>query len=229
MGVMVLIINIATLRSSVRFRIPRKHKARIQGGNAHVHRIVRRPVNRQVKPTEDFYKPLDGNISWSDNYICGFLNFGSQYDVILFTTMYYEESVITDFMNEIDVTASLAKFSKEKLRPILFADESLIEYNDSNLVNQICEMGWLVFKVPHYNEYGFPVFKTMFRFIQQYWVSDWYGYFNGDILFDNSLLDTLSFLYNARDIYDRPISLVTGHRFLTPVRCLSTFDVMPIN
>ena len=145
---------------------------------------------------------------------CGDLNAERNYDVILFTTIYYSESTVEYFMNQIHVTSSLVAASNGSIKAVLFPDELI----SSTISEYICSLGWTVLKIPKANKYGFPVFKSMFAKVQKLWNATWYGYFNGDILFDETLLSTLKFLEKPNDFWNTTVRFASGRRFWAPVR-----------
>ena len=145
---------------------------------------------------------------------CGDLNTKRKYDVIMFTTMYFSKSTIEYFMNQIRVTSSLVAASNGSIKAVLFPDEFI----SSTFSEYICSLGWTVLKIPKANKYGFPVFKSMFAKVQKLWNATWYGYFNGDILFDETLLSTLKFLEKPNDFWNTTVRFASGRRFWAPVR-----------
>ena len=73
-----------------------------------------------------------------------------------------------------------------QIQPILFTFET-----DDNLIKLAKTLGWLVFDVPRLSKTKVPFWKEMYFAAQNYGDSVFYGYFNGDILFDDGLLNTV--------------------------------------
>ena len=93
-----------------------------------------------------------------------------------------------------------------KIRPILFIDDT-----DANLISFASGQNWTVVPVPAKSRHGTPQLKDMF-FMSQKLVpgSVFYGYANGDLLFDVGLGDTLETVAKYLDQLRR--SLVIGMR-----------------
>ncbi len=51
--------------------------------------------------------------------------------------------------------------------------------------------GWKVFQIPSFNKYGTPFFLPMFNKSMELGKSIFYGFSNGDILFEDGLTETL--------------------------------------
>lgn len=80
------------------------------------------------------------------------------------------------------------------VQPILY-----IEGNASGIHIRARNAGWKLRPVPRLN-HGIPVFKAMYEDALSVMDTPYYAYANADILFDNSLVDTLSSLYESNII-----------------------------
>ena len=92
------------------------------------------------------------------------------------------------------------------IQPVLF-----IERNQSNsLANFALANGWIILQLRRTHKMGLPFLKDMLTDIQQKHNSTFYGYVNGDILFDQCILATLIAVKQYLK-YDHNI-LITGRR-----------------
>ena len=92
------------------------------------------------------------------------------------------------------------------IQPVLFIKE-----NQSNsLPNFALANGWIILPLRRTHKIGLPFLKDMLTDIQQKLNSTFYGYVNGDILFDQCILDTLIAVKQYLK-YDCNI-LITGRR-----------------
>ena len=146
----------------------------------------------------------------SDILICGDIK-NVRYNLVLFTTMYYDVDHMPFFLNTVRVTASLQ--SDFSFQGVVYIDNprSFIDKNATYLIRIACNLGLVVLLAPHCNEDNFPVFKSMFNVSMQLLDADWYGYSNGDILFDDSLLTTLDFIQYHITAFKVPI--FAGRRY----------------
>ena len=92
------------------------------------------------------------------------------------------------------------------VQPVLFATDFR-----SPLVRLAVRLGWHVYRVPRANGLGTPFLKDMFAHLRAlHNASDYYGYANGDILFDDGMLATLRNLQSK--LAALPNQLVIGRR-----------------
>ncbi len=77
------------------------------------------------------------------------------------------------------------------MQPMLFVSSPVIE---RYLVMVACERGWHVLTAPVCVKNKLPVLSYMFRAAQSVQHSTFYGYANGDIVFDESLIKTLEYI-----------------------------------
>ena len=101
--------------------------------------------------------------------------------VILFTTFSDNKQKISIFENTIKIWSLLKPF----VQPILYC------YNYSCLEKwrgQAKTYGWHIYKAPVSNEEKLPLLKYMYLHAIKLYKSNFYGYCNGDILFDKSFL-----------------------------------------
>ena len=148
-------------------------------------------------------------------HICGDI-MENEYDLILFTTVYYDKTHSNFFLNAMRVTASLQ--SSFNLQGVIYIENPMkfVDNNATFMIQTACDLGLVVLLCPHCNRDNFPVFKSMFNVTMAIWNSKWYGYTNADMLYDDSLLKTIDFLYglNRSD----PVPIVAGRRFHTKVK-----------
>ena len=99
-----------------------------------------------------------------------------------------------------------------KVRVILFNDRT-----DESLIHFAKELNWTVLSVPAKSVYGTPMLKQMFFTCQKHVPESlFYGYANGDILFDAGLTDTLQLVGSYLDQLSQ--SLIIGRRTNFKVR-----------
>lgn len=92
----------------------------------------------------------------------------------------------------------------EKVVKLLFTNHIKLESNASTKL-------WNPLPVTHQSEDGYPVLRTMFNTAMRISLTDFYVYANSDILFDTSMLETVTSLKQFFDFNRRPI-LVIGRR-----------------
>lgn len=71
-----------------------------------------------------------------------------------------------------------------------------IEDAPGNLAELAKKLGWNVHIIPRVNEFGTPYLKEMFQFVYEKYNSTYYGFCNGDILFEDGLTKTLKAVSN---------------------------------
>ena len=93
-------------------------------------------------------------------------------------------------------------------QPVLFSSNLTRRY-DSIARN----LGWHVYEIPRTNDYGTPYISDMVEVIMNgTYDSIFYGFANGDILFDNSLYHTLMSVVAYKHNQTNATVLVTGRR-----------------
>ena len=95
----------------------------------------------------------------------------------------------------------------DNVQPLLYTDSSPF---NSSLVNASLQHDWLINPVLHRNIHGTPFLKDMYHKASSLVRSKFYGYCNGDILFDEGLVDTLAGI-NRTFPDDKPL-MVIGRR-----------------
>ena len=93
---------------------------------------------------------------------------------------------------------------QNQVTPVFFYSSFDVLYNMSD------SCGWKMLKVPMSNKWGVPILRTMFLEAQKHFDSHFYAYANADILFDESLLETLAAVIAAKPT--APHILITGRR-----------------
>jgi hypothetical protein len=68
--------------------------------------------------------------------------------------------------------------------------------NDSSLSSYVKDRGWTSYPIIRHAAGGSPILKSMFEKVLKNFNSTFYGYANSDNLFDSSLLETLTTIYN---------------------------------
>ena len=94
------------------------------------------------------------------------------------------------------------------MQPVLFSSNSSQEYDSIAR-----DLGWHVYEIPRTNEYGTPYISDMVDVIMNgTYDSVFYGFANGDILFDNSLVATLTSI--IKNVTSLPLAsiLLIGQR-----------------
>ena len=93
------------------------------------------------------------------------------------------------------------------IQPILF-------YNQSDPMtwdNLALNMGWIGFPIGRTNKYGTPKLKDFYATVTKRFKSKFYGYCNGDILFDEGMKNTLKQMLKHNSI-SKKSALVIGRR-----------------
>ncbi|OWF55609.1 uncharacterized protein LOC110458058 isoform X2 [Mizuhopecten yessoensis] len=90
---------------------------------------------------------------------------------------------------------------KPVIQPILFTNETLLK-------EEAVEKGWDVLPI-RMSGRGVPILKYMYRDVMEKYVSPFYAYSNGDILYSHTLIDTLKAVMNSSYLLnDKPIMIV---------------------
>lgn len=105
---------------------------------------------------------------------------------------------------------------KKYVNPIIFT-------NDTHYTKLCKDAGWDVFPISHYAAGSAPVLKTMFLQAMENYNTSFYAFANGDILFEDGLIDTLTLMLEEMPLENmtRPM-LIIGRR--TNVKYLSKND-----
>ena len=184
------------------------------------HTITDRSKHRHVAESlksdhGNFSCPLHYNSSYVQSHIsnltiCSDTN-SKTYDLLLFTTMYYSNASLYMFKNTVRVTASLQE--QFNLKAVMFIENpgAFVSANETNFIQDACNLGWTVLLAAHCNKFGYPVFKSMFDVAMSTWDAEWYGYMNADMLFDASLLQTIEFIESKSDVITIP--MLVGRRY----------------
>ena len=157
----------------------------------------------------------------SDLHICGDIH-NIEYKMIFFTTMYYSASSAQFFRNTLHVIASMKR--DHNVQPVLFIESprSFVDNNATNFIQSACDLGWVVLLVQHCNHHAFPVFKSMFNVTMTTWSNaQWYGYSNADMLFDDSLIETVDFIQSRVGVLKIP--MIMGRRYNLAVRTFKVY------
>ena len=72
------------------------------------------------------------------------------------------------------------------VRPVVFSNTT-----DGELIALAKEYKWDILPMTRVNSYGTPFLKEMYQEVFKNYNSTFYGYANGDLLFDASLIETL--------------------------------------
>ena len=123
--------------------------------------------------------------------------------VTLFTTMH--DSTKNHYLYENVIY--LHSWLQPRVQPMLFVSSPKIE---EHLVKSACALGWYVLTAPTCDRNKLPVLKNMFLAAQQVQKSTFYGYANGDIIFDESLVKTLSHIETIKQYFEQ--ALFVGSR-----------------
>ncbi len=123
--------------------------------------------------------------------------------VTLFTTMHDSAKNHYIYKNVIHLHSLL----KPRLQPMLFVSSPVVE---KQLVKLACSLGWHVLTAPTCDRNKLPVLKDMFLAAEIVQESNFYGYANGDIVFDESLIETLVFMDSIKQHFKE--ALFVGSR-----------------
>ena len=95
------------------------------------------------------------------------------------------------------------------MQPVLFSSNFTRHFD--SIARQL---GWHVYQIPRVNDHGTPYISDMLGVIMNKDThnSTFYGFANGDILFDTTLSETLKALANRQRALPRAPILVTGQR-----------------
>ena len=93
------------------------------------------------------------------------------------------------------------------IQPILFYNQSDPMIWDNLALN----MGWIGLPIGRTNKYGTPKLKDLYVKVTKTIISEFYGYCNGDILFDDSMKNTLKQILKQNTVSKRS-ALVIGRR-----------------
>lgn len=101
---------------------------------------------------------------------------------ILFTTVSNRTDKLLVHINTI---RNWATFFPD-VQPVVFT-----MFTSGPIIDVALANGWIILPVPRTNKYNAPFLKSMFASVIGKWNATFYGYVNGDILFDRGLLTTL--------------------------------------
>ena len=99
---------------------------------------------------------------------------------------------------------NLALF-RPQIQPILFTYET-----DERLIKLAKSLGWIVAEIPRLGKIKLPIWKDMYFAAQNRSDSLFYSWFNGDILFDDGLIKTLTTIEQYLNQLNKP--LIVGRR-----------------
>ncbi len=131
-------------------------------------------------------------------------------DQVLLTIFTTFKSSADRFKIHSNVLLNWAQF-RPQVQPVLFAFQT-----DEKLVDQAKDLGWIVLPVARLNPTKVPFLRDMYSKAKEAVNSIFYGYSNGDLLFDNGIIDTL----NIVNMYLPQLhqTLVVGERFNFPIQ-----------
>lgn len=89
--------------------------------------------------------------------------------------------------------------------PMLFVSQT-----DVRLVKQAKDLGWMVQKVPRSNHFDTPTLRDMYFRAMQLSKTAYYGFCNGDILFNEGLLETMNTMLQYK--HQLNMTLIVGRR-----------------
>ncbi|KAK3611762.1 hypothetical protein CHS0354_014111 [Potamilus streckersoni] len=73
-------------------------------------------------------------------------------------------------------------------------------------------MNWNIFPILYYSDSGAPTIKAMFKQVKELYDTYWYGYFNGDILLTEDILETLEYVSRVSDHFPNASIFIIGRR-----------------
>ena len=121
---------------------------------------------------------------------------------MIFTSFSDRRSKLFVYTNTIHNWASFLPH----IQPVLFTT-----FTDGPVITAAKLNGWRVYPNPEVNRYGLPILKYMYMEAFNKIAASFYGFANGDILFDNGLLDTLHKLKTEDGLLHNP--LLFGRRW----------------
>ncbi|KAK3611758.1 hypothetical protein CHS0354_014105 [Potamilus streckersoni] len=83
---------------------------------------------------------------------------------------------------------------------------------DASAGEKVKFIHWNIFPVLHYSESGIPAIKDMYKQARELYNTSWYGYFNGDILLTEDILETLKYVSSVSDNFPNASILIIGRR-----------------
>lgn len=154
---------------------------------------------------EDIPKVKPAN-KLNDQQIC--VHARSKNLLTLFTTMYDRKDKMFIFNNTVNLWPQL-----KDVKPVLF----LTPDNTSSpamvrLVTLACNSGWDVLVAPHCNNDSYPVLRSMWQIVLSNYDSFFFGYTNGDMIFDDTLTLTLEHLKTHDSHIFKHKHLLSGQR-----------------
>ena len=121
--------------------------------------------------------------------------------LLLFTTFRPSLTKSSIYENTLRNWAQL----RPAVQPLMFYDKSL----PAHWKELLKKLGWALLPVPKYNSHDLPILRYMFETATDSFPALHYGYSNGDILYDESLVLTLESLYRHPVVED---FLMVGRR-----------------
>lgn len=94
-----------------------------------------------------------------------------------------------------------------EIQPVLFSNNL-----SHSLVKEAMAAGWHVLRIPSTNKHGTPHLKPLYQSVFESYSSTFYGYSNGDIQFDHTLLQTIRMI-NSKLVDLKSNILLTGRRY----------------
>ncbi|ESN98235.1 hypothetical protein HELRODRAFT_177115 [Helobdella robusta] len=181
---------------------------------------------------------------WTTTSLSGFepITKPEQPLIILFTTFKDDSESTHHRLAHKIVTKNWASFGLSFIKPVLFTNSTLTpkfynltaaivaNHNEPLFEASLSEIaffyGWDLLPIPAVNIHGTPFLKPMFKKIFQTYNATFYGFASGDLLFDQSLIDSLIFI---KRYLQHPLDnnvLLVGRR--TDVSLYSNNTVLPL-
>ena len=108
-----------------------------------------------------------------------------------------------------------------QIQPLLFTYKT-----DEKLIKLAKSLGWLVHDVPRLHKNKVPIWKDMYFAAQNHSDSIFYGYFNGDLLFDHGLINTLLTIEQYLDQLNK--TLAVGQRTNVPLKGRDLWNISDV-
>ncbi|KAL3855425.1 hypothetical protein ACJMK2_014636 [Sinanodonta woodiana] len=83
---------------------------------------------------------------------------------------------------------------------------------ETSAVDKVILFDWNIHPLIPPSENGIPIIKDMYLQANKIYITSWYGYFNGDILLTDDILETLEYVSNVSDTFRNASILITGRR-----------------
>jgi hypothetical protein len=140
--------------------------------------------------------------------------------IVLFTTFDLKPNRTKHHLAHRMVLRNWAQFVPD-IQPVLFTEDSC-----SPFAKMVAAANWHVLPIPSTNKHGTPYLKPMYARVFEDYNATFYGYANGDILFDSGLVKTLKMIKTELKTLRNNVLVVGRRHNIAPDQTLpeSAFD-----